>query len=510
MPALKVDNTRLVTDEEKANAFADHISNAQAKIASNNCNDKTSRIVRQSIQEIEQEQIPADSFQKVTLDEIKIEVRNLKNRKAPGPDNVSNEHIKRLPVEMLMLLMHIFNACLAIGYFPDHWKQAVVNCILKPGKPPSLVESWRLISLISCLGKLFERIVLNRMKITIEDNQIFIPEQYGFVAGKSCTHQLYRTTRFIKQHLNKKRSVGMLCLDLKSAFDVVWHDGIVHKMKTFGFPISMVKLIKSFLTNRQSVVRVGTAKSRSIKMRAGVPQGAVLSPTIFNIFTSDVPKLDGAHLAQFADDQSISVASHKTSAIRRKLQTLSNRLIRYFKRWRITVNGQKSELVLFTKKTAERHRPRRPLRIDGEEVAWKSSLKYLGVILDKRLTYKDHTTFVYQKLNKVIKSMYPLINKRSKLIIKHKLILFKSIYRPTCTYAAPVWLNCAKTHILSLQRMQNRFLKLILGLPTRTATLLVHDLAQVEPLHDYLKKLEAGFVNGCRSNVNHDINQLVE
>lgn len=328
-PVLKVDNVRLVTDEEKANAFADNIFSFQSGAALASRNDKTSRLVRQTIQEVDQEQILFDAYQPVTLEEIEIELRNLKNHKAPGPDQVSNEHIKHFPVEALMLLLNIFNACLSLGYFPDSWKHAVAKCILKPGKPPSQVSSYHLISLISCIGKLFERLILNRMKVIIEDNQIFIPEQYGFVAGKSCTHQLFRTTRFIKQQLRLRRSVGMLCLDLKSAFDVVWHDGLVHKLKKFNFPLSLVKLIKSFLSDRNCEVMVEKAKSRSVAIKAGVPQGAVLSPTLFNVYTSDTPNLDGAHLAQFADDQSISVASHKTSAIRNKLQKLSNRLTRY-------------------------------------------------------------------------------------------------------------------------------------------------------------------------------------
>lgn len=510
MPALKVNNVRLVTDEERADAFADHIDGIQKNVMLTNGSRATTRLVNQSIQELNEEQSVENNYREVTMDEIQLEIRSLKNHKAPGPDQIRNEHIKHFPDTMLLLLVTIFNSCLACGYFPDIWKIATYICILKSGKLASQVNSYRLISLISCLGKLFERILLNRIRDTIEDRGIFIPEQYGFVQGKSCTHQLFRTTKFIKKQLARKKSVGMLCLDLKSAFDVVWHNALVHKMKRFGFPANMTKMIRSFLCGRRSRVLVGNTKSKFIDTKAGVPQGSVLSPTLFNIFTSDIPDVNGEYLAQFADDQAIAVTSHKTSAIKNKLQKISNRLTRYFKRWRISVNAQKSELVLFTNKRAARHNPRGPVMVDGSPVHWQSSLKYLGLRLDRKMTYKDHVTMVCEKLGRVIRALYPLIGPGSKLAPGHKLTLFKSIFRPTCTYAAPVWLNCAKTHILRLQRLQNRFLKLVLGLPMRTSTSLVHSLANVVPLHEYLKKLEDGFIISCRSNINNDINELVE
>lgn len=509
IPALNVDGRRLVSNVEKAEAFADHFNDIQTTASSSTRHDATSRLVDASVTEAENFNLDDEPWTSITLPEIEFEVSTLKNRKAPGSDQILNEHIKHLPPEALRLLERIFNACLSLGYFPIPWKLAIVKCILKPGKLPSSVCSYRPISLLSCMGKLFERLILNRLRQKIEDEQIFVPEQYGFVPGKSCTHQLYRTTRFIRRQLTLRKSVGMLCLDLKSAFDAIWHNGLVHKMMQFRFPMHVVKLVKSFLSSRRFQVMVGDSSSRNVRVTAGVPQGSVMAPTLFNLYTSDVPDLNGCQLFQFADDQAVAFASHSTSSITNRLQQVSNKLTRYLRRWRISVNGQKSELVLFGRKLAERHQPRVPILVDGNAVEWKTSLKYLGLKLDKRLTYKTHVDYICEKLGRVTKALYPLVCRRSKLDLNHKILLFKTIFRPTCTYAGPVWKDCSKTHRVRLQRMQNQFLKLALNLPRRTPTTTVHDLAKVELLQEFLERQNAGFVVGCQNNINSDIVELL-
>lgn len=450
IPTLKVNGQHLITDQEKSEAFADHFDGVQTAASVSGHHDAISRMVNLSVTTADSYNITDESWTPISLDEIQYETSMLKNRKAPGSDQILNEHIKHLPNEALVLLEKIFNACLSLAYFPTPWKLAIVKCIHKPGKLASSTCNYRPISLLSCLGKLFERLILNRLRQTIEEEQIFMPEQYGFVPGKSCTHQLYRTTKFIRRQMALKKSVCMLCLDLKSAFDAIWHDGVVHKMMKFNFPMYLVKLVRSFLTSRKFQVVVGKSYSREVNMTAGVPQGSVLSSTIFNVYTSDVPDLNGCHLSQFADDQAIAFASHRTSAIRNRLQKVSDKFTRYLRKWRINVNGQKSELVLFSRKLAERHQPREPIFVDGSTVEWKTSLKYLGLKLDKRQTFKAHVDYVCSKLHKVTKALYPLICKRSKLDLRHKITIFKNVYKPTCTYAGLVWKDCAGTHRMRL------------------------------------------------------------
>lgn len=142
----------------------------------------------------------------------------------------------------------------------------------------------------------------------------------------------------------------MLSIDLKAAFESVWHDGLIHKLVVLQLPMYLIKIIQSFLKDREFKVQVGNHLSRGRLVESGAPQGACLSPDLFNVFLYDIPKNYDAMLAQFADDTAVLSSSFRTSAVVNKLQKASNSLCRYFNKWRIRVNELKSEAILFTKK----------------------------------------------------------------------------------------------------------------------------------------------------------------
>lgn len=222
-----------------------------------------------------------------------------------------------------------------------------------------------------------------------------------------------------------------------------------------------------------------------------------------------LPIPNEAQLAQFADDTAILAISHGTSAITNKLQRAANKLSRYFTKWRVKINGAKSEAVIFTRKLARRHRPRKKLRIAGQEVIWKDSLKYLGMHLDKRLSFKKHIDEIMLKSQRLIKALYPLVCRKSLLSQRNKILMFKTIIRPTICYACPVWATCAATHIKRLQRFQNRTLKMMLNLPWHTRTVDVHNMAEVETLNEFLQKLKTTFREKCEASTDDDIVQLI-
>lgn len=220
--------------------------------------------------------------------------------------------------------------------------------------------------------------------------------------------------------------------------------------------------------------------------------------------------MNEVEVAQFADDTALIAYSYKTSAIINKLQKASQKLLTYFHKWRICINGNKSEACLFTKKIAERHRPQASVRVNLDEVEWKNSLKYLGLHLDKRLTFKTHIEKTIEKSERLIRSLYPLINRRSRLSQVNKILLYKTVFRPMITYACPVWASCAKTHIHRLQILQNKILKMMLKLHWRTSTRLVHETSEIEMIKDNIDRITQNFWNRCQVNEDRDIAQIYE
>ena len=395
-----------------------------------------------------------------------------------------------------------------LSYFPNAWKQANISAVLKTGKPSSSATSYRPISLLSVLGKLFEKLILPIFQSHLEENHILPSHQFGFRQGRSTIHQLMRVTRNIKSHLDNKRTTGLLSLDLQSAFDKVWHEALLHKMLVYNFPIYIIKLTKSYLEDRFFRVKIGSCYSTSRSIPAGVPQGAVLSPILFNIFVSDMPTCNDVNVAQFADDTLLSVSSHRTSAVINSLSKFGSSLSRYFMKWRISINGDKSESCIFTRKTAIRHQPQRHVQILGQDIEWKETLKYLGLYLDRRLTYKAHIEQIILKAERLIRMLYPLINKHSYVSAQNKLLIFRLYFRPIFCYGSPIWSTCAKTNFSKLQRLQNKILKMILNLHWRTSTAYVHELCNIPLLMDHINILKTRFRTRCQDSTDIDIAQI--
>lgn len=187
-------------------------------------NTKVSRFVRNFDSEIF---LNDDTTTFTTPNEVKSIISHFKTSKSPGFDQIQNILIKKLPVRMILLLTIIINSCIKIGYFPDTFKCAKVVPIRKPDKNPNLSSSYRPISLLSCLGKIFERVIANRLNHFVSLNGILPDEQFGFRPQHSTIHQVYRIRDMIIQNKSIRKSTGMVLLDVEKAFDSIWHDGLI-------------------------------------------------------------------------------------------------------------------------------------------------------------------------------------------------------------------------------------------------------------------------------------------
>ena len=153
---------------------------------------------------------------------------------------------------------------------------------------------------------MFEKLIFSRILEFLNQNNIFLPEEFGFRQGQSTVHQLTRVTQILRRNKSVSNTSAMALLDIEKAFDNVWHDGLVFKLQRFNFPIFLVKIIKNYLSNRSFQVFLNNIPSDTFNVDAGVPQGSLLRPVLFNIFTSDAPPLPGGGImSMFADDTAI-------------------------------------------------------------------------------------------------------------------------------------------------------------------------------------------------------------
>jgi hypothetical protein len=181
-------------------------------------------------------------------------------------------------------------------------KEAKIITLPKPGKDPKYPQNLRPISLLSTTGKLFEKVILNALQKHIDERGMINASQLGFRACHSTTLQYLRLTDYVTRIFNNKMSSAALFLDIKKAFDATWHTGLLYKLSKLEFSINLIKLLSSFLSQRKFRVSVEGEMSTPRVMQAGVPQGSVLSLTLYSMYINDAPQTHGVYLALFAED----------------------------------------------------------------------------------------------------------------------------------------------------------------------------------------------------------------
>ncbi|XP_055633637.1 uncharacterized protein LOC129773979 [Toxorhynchites rutilus septentrionalis] len=304
-------NILLITPTEKAAEIGQHFVNShnlgQHMISPHEATIGESSTILQTIPNV----FPEES--EISADELLTYIKSSKNMKAPGFDNILNLELKHLSPSFFNHLALIFNQRLRLGYFPSCWKSAKVIPIRKPGKDPTSPSSYRPISLLSGLSKLFEKAIYQRLLISAEGNNILIDEQFSFRKGRSTIHQLIRVTNILRRNKSVSKTSAMALFDVEKAFENVWHDGLVYKLQRYGLPIFLVKIIQSYLLDRTFRVSLNGSNSDAFYTSSGVPQGSILGPILFNLFTSVIPTLpDGGILSLFADDTSINTSPDPT------------------------------------------------------------------------------------------------------------------------------------------------------------------------------------------------------
>jgi hypothetical protein len=215
-------------------------------------------------------------------EEVQEAIRGLKVSKASGPNGIPNRALKHLPQRAVSLLVLIFKAILT-HLFSTAWMHARVISILKPGKDTALPSSYRPISHLDTIGKLFEKMLLARILHEVKGRGLMRAEQFGFRPKHSTSLQLARLVERITRNFVEKRLTGAIFLDVTKAFDTVWIDGLLYKLSLLNFPSYIVHTIASYLRGRKLEASFQTATSSRRGMWAGVAQGGLISPVLFNL-----------------------------------------------------------------------------------------------------------------------------------------------------------------------------------------------------------------------------------
>ena len=334
--------------------------------------------------------------------ELTDAIVKLHNNKSPGDDEIANELIKHLSETGTDKILALFNASWAQGRIPNTWREATIIPILKPGKPEAEPGSYRPISLTSCLCKLMERLVLNRLNRFLKDNNIMDPDQAGFEGHRSTEDQLVRIHQDVLDGFsNKKKSLRtlMVLIDFSRAFDTVWRAGLLSKLIEYKTPRCMTKWIKEFLSARSARVEIEGARSKKFTLEEGVPQGGVISPKLFTIFINDITKDISPEVKKslFADDLALWVQAETPEECERKMQEALSRIEYWASQWAMKINEGKCEYILFSTWNQE-SKWQGDLKINGTNIARNDNPTFLGVKFDWNMTFNEQVNQITKKM----------------------------------------------------------------------------------------------------------------
>jgi len=504
-PPLVTPGGLALSDPEKAEALADNLETQFQPVA-----DPSVPAVIEMVDVALRSYFisPASEPQFTTPEEVHTAIRGLKVSKAPGPNGIPNRVLKHLPKRAVSLLAHVFNAVLRTHHFPQVWKHARVISILKPGKDPALPSSYRPISLLDTIGKLFEKILLARILYVVNERGLLRDEQFGFRPGHSTSLQLARLVERITRNFGEKRFTGAVFLDVAKAFDTVWIDGLLYKLTLLNFPSYIVHTISSYLRGRTFEASFQTATSSRRCMRAGVAQGGLISPILFSLYVNDMPSPSHhVELALYADDTAIIATSRKPTLLVSYLESYLNDLQRWLSDWRIAINVSKSTAIIFARARRRFIQPR-PVTLFGEPIEWVDSTRYLGVTLDRRLTWSPHIDQVRKRTAQRMGMLGPILNRKSDLSIRNGVLLYKQLIRPMMDYACPAWRSAARSHVRRLQVLQSKCLRLATGAPWYVSNRQIHEDLGVPLFADHIRALTESFDSKLADAGNPLVRQL--
>jgi len=422
---------------------------------------------------------------------IKFKVKQVKNmidksinpKKSPGFDLITGKMIRELPQKGIQMFTFISNAILRTGYFPKQWKIAQIIVFPKPGKDVTQVASYRPISLLPILSKLFEKLLLQRI-IPITTQRKLIPNhQFGCRTHHSTIEQVHRIVAEIQLALDEKKYCSGLFLDVEQAFDKVWHHGLKYKTQKW-LPSQIAAVLCSYLDGRQFKVQYESAITDLAPISSGVPQGSVLGSFLYQLFTADLPISREVKMATFVDDTAILSTHVNPNTASRVLQDHLNDIQKWLEIWRVKVNETKSAHVTFTlrKKTCP------ALLLNGVKIPKASDVKYLGMHLDSKLNWVRHISAKLKQLKIQKSKLYWLIGRKSKLSIENKAMLYKAILKPIWTYGIQLWGTASATNIKKIQSFQSATLRCIMNAPWYVNNHSIHRDLQIDLVQDVINK----------------------
>ena len=383
-----------------------------------------------------------------------------------GPDEIHYDMIKRLNRASTIILLEVYNEIWLSGTFPNRWRFAHIIAILKPGADPKLSMSFRPIALTSCLCKVMERMINSRLLFQLESLGLLCGQQSGFRRGRSTLDHLVNLESNVNEAFANRHVLIAAFLDVEKAYDMTWRHGLLMKLYGLGFRGILPIFIQNFLTDRTFSVRLShlgtTVMSDIFVQENGVPQGSVLSPTLFLIMINDILPAPPRNLkySLYADDCAIWHSSNIAQFSAGRVQMALNSIHAWGQQWGFKFSAAKSVGVIFTHKLKL---PRISLTLGNTPIPIKNSARFLGLHFDSRLNWTVHIEQLLVKCHRSL-NLLKIISGNSWGADRHSLLMiYKALIRSKIDFGSIVYDSATDAVLERLTVFQNKCLRVCLG-----------------------------------------------
>ena len=422
----------------------------------------------------------------LTMRELEDALKQSDKNTAPGHDGITYEMIDKTDKTYKCALLKLYNKIFLNDSFPMSWKKSILIPIPKEGKDGKYPRNYRPISLTCCLCKLLERVVNGRLSWFLEKTNSITSSQSGFRRYRSSTDHLVQLETAARKAIATKKHMLVIFFDLQKAYDTAWRFNIIRNLHNYGLRGHLLHLIDNFLKNRTFAVRIQNKHSTEKELKDGIPQGSVLSCTLFlvaiNEIDKDLPPTIRGGL--YVDDFAAWCCGSRLHSLGRQLQLAVKKLEKWSKHTGFTFSMDKTEIMHICrcygclKAVPE-------IELYNQRIKGAETFKYLGLTIDKSLTWRKHIENLRISCTKRMNLLKFLSYKSSSTDRKMFVRLYLALIKTKIDYGVEAYGSACKTLMKSVQPIQNAALRIATGAFRSTPIKSLHAETGLKTLDEY-------------------------